>query len=127
MNKETGSIKSFTQLDAWTEGHKLVIMVYKITKDFPKEEMYGLVNQLRRAAVSITSNIAEGFGRRSYKEKIQYYYTSQASVTEVQDQILISRDVGYLSRENFRTLADQTIKVHKILGGLIRSSKIHDS
>jgi len=59
-------IKSFTDLNTWKEGHRLVLMIYEITKEFPREEMFGLNNQLRRAAVSITSNIAEGFSRHSY-------------------------------------------------------------
>ncbi len=67
-------IKTFTDLKAWQEGHKLVILIYKIIKLFPKEETYSLVDQMRRAATSVTSNIAEGFGRHSYKEKIQFYY-----------------------------------------------------
>ena len=62
-------IRSFTDLDAWKEGHTLVLMVYKITKQFPKEELFGLTSQMRRSAVSITSNIAEGFSRQSFKEK----------------------------------------------------------
>jgi four helix bundle protein len=72
-------IRSFRDLDVWKEGHKLVLEIYKITKNFPKEEMFGLSNQLKRAAVSITSNIAEGFSRKSLKEKIQFYSMAKAS------------------------------------------------
>ena len=71
---ENKKIQSFTDLDAWREGHALVLAIYRITRDFPREEQFGLVSQLRRAAVSITSNIAEGFSRLSYKEKRQFYY-----------------------------------------------------
>lgn len=129
MNHESGKIKSFTDLDAWKEGHQLVLMIYKITKLFPKEEIFGLASQLRRCAVSITSNIAEGFSRQSYKEKLQFYSIAQGSVTELQNQLLVSRDVGYIANEQFQEIAVQSIKVHKIVNGLIKSSKaiIHNS
>lgn len=120
-------IQSFTDLNAWKESHKLVLMIYEITKKFPKEEMFGLTNQLRRAAVSITSNIAEGFSRQSYKEKTHFYSTSLGSTTEVQNQILIARDVKYIDNREFQKMAEQTIVVHKLINGLIKSSKNHNS
>jgi len=110
-------------LDAWKEGHKLVIEIYKITKNFPKEEMFGLTNQLKRTAVSVTSNIAEGFSRKSLKEKIQFYSMAKASNTELQNQLLIAKDVGYLSREKFEKLEEQSIRVNKLISGLIRYCK----
>ena len=109
-------------MDAWKEGHKLVLLIYETTKDFPKEEIFGLTNQLRRAAVSITSNIAEGFSRQSAKEKVKFYFISLGSNLEVQNQLLITRDVGYLSREKFSELASQSIRVQKLLNGLIKSA-----
>ncbi len=128
MNNESGKIKSFTDLDAWKEGHKLVLTIYEITKNFPKEEIFSLVSQMRRCAVSITSNIAEGFSRQSYKEKVQFYSISQGSVTELQNQFLVARDVGYITEERFQEIAKQSIKVHKIINGLIKKSKsIHNS
>lgn len=120
MGKST--IKSFTGLDAWREGHKLVLAIYQVSRKFPAEEKFGLTNQIRRAAVSITSNIAEGFSRYNQKEKKQFYRTSLGSLTEVQNQLLIAKDVGYLPRENFQKLADQSVIVSKLLNGLIRSS-----
>lgn len=122
-------ITSFTKLDAWKEGHILVLRVYKATKHFPKDELFGIVSQMRRCAVSITSNIAEGFSRQSYKEKIQFYSTALGSVTELQNQLLISKDVGYISPALFTEIAKQSVVVHKIINGLIRKSKtiIHDS
>lgn len=122
-------ITSFTKLDAWKEGHKLVLLVYKATKQFPKDELFGIVSQMRRCVVSITSNIAEGFSRQSYKEKIQFYATALGSVTELQNQLLISKDVGYISSVLFTEIATQSVVVHKIINGLIRKSKtiIHDS
>lgn len=125
--KNKTAIKSFTDLNAWIEGHKLVLMIYNMTKLFPKEEMFGLVSQMRRCAVSITSNIAEGFSRRSYKEKIQFYSVSQGSVTELQNQLLVARDVGFIGKEKFQEIALQSVTVHKIINGLIKSSKTHDS
>ncbi len=91
MNQESRKLKSFTDLNAWKEGHKLVLMIYSTTKLFPKEEMFGLISQMRRCAISITSNIAEGFSRQSYKEKLQFYSMSLGSVTELQNQLLVGK------------------------------------
>ena len=128
MNNESGvgKIKSFTDLDAWKEGHKLVLMIYQITKSFPTEETFGLVSQMRRCVVSITSNLAEGFSRQSYREKVQFYSVAQGSVTELQNQLLITRDVGYITKTEFLEIAKQSVKVHKIINGLIRSSRKHN-
>jgi len=81
----------------------------------------------RRCAVSITSNIAEGFSHQSYKEKVQFYSMAQGSVTELQNQLLIARDVGFVGKEKFHEIALQSVKVHKITNGLIKSSRSHDS
>jgi four helix bundle protein len=118
-------IKTFRDLTTWQEGHKLVLHIYKITKTFPKSETYALTDQLLRAVVSVTSNIAEGFGRQGIKEKIQFYYLSQSSLTEVQNQIIIANDVGYIDKEIFDNLWNQTIVVHKLLTGLIKSLRIY--
>jgi len=99
--EEKVKIKSFTDLVVWKKGHELVIAVYKITKNFPKDELYSLTNQMRRAAASITSNIAEGFGRQGYKEKIQFYYLAQGSLIELKNQLLIAKDVDYLNKTDF--------------------------
>jgi len=116
-------IKTFTDLYTWQEAHKLVLMIYKITKDFPREELFGLTSQIRRAAVSITSNIAEGFSRQSYKEKVQFYCMAQGSNTEVQNQLLVAKDINYITKENFNRIAEQSVKAHKLLNGLIKKSK----
>jgi len=89
-------IQTFRDLNTWKEGHKLVLQIYKITKNFPKKETFALTDQILRAVVSITSNIAEGFGRRGMKEKIQFYYLAQSSFT-----------------------------VYKLLTGLIKSLRIY--
>ncbi|MBI2329869.1 four helix bundle protein [Candidatus Daviesbacteria bacterium] len=120
---ENIKIKSFTDLYAWQEGHKLVLVIYKITKDFPKSESFALVDQMRRCVVSITSNIAEGFSRSGKKEKIQFYFMSLGSVTELQNQLLIARDLVYIKDAEFKTIANQTVTVQKLLNGLISSIK----
>ena len=120
-------IKNFTDLDAWKEGHKLVLMIYKITRSFPKSEMFGLTSQMQRAAVSITSNIAEGFGRYSYKEKSQFYSTAAASDIELENQLIISKDIGYIIKNVFEEIYSQAVVVHKITNGLIKGAKTHDS
>jgi len=123
MNKNRQTIKTFTDLTAWQEGHGLVILVYQITKQFPKEETYSLIDQMRRSAVSVTSNIAEGFGRQTYKEKLQFYYQAQGSLTELKNQILVAKDIGYLNENDFRRLVDQANDAHRLLQGLISSTK----
>ena len=116
-------IQKFTDLITWQEGHKLVLMVYGETKNFPKEEKYGLISQMQRAVVSITSNIAEGFSRRSSKEKYQFYNTAKSSMTELQNQLLIAKDVGYLSKELFQEIFQQSVIVNKLLSGLLTATR----
>jgi four helix bundle protein len=116
-------IKSFTDLQAWQHAHQLALLVYGLTKNYPKEEKYSLVDQMKRAALSVTSNIAEGFGRQGQKEKIQFYFTAKASLTELQNQLLFSKDIGYLKKSHFDDVANQTITVSKLLVGLIRAIK----
>ena len=124
MVEEKKKIRSFTDLNAWREGHKLVLMVYKATKGFPTEERFSLTDQIRRAVVSITNNIAEGFSRNSNKEKIKFFNTSQASLTEVQNQLLIAKDLSYLVKDDFAKIAQQTIVVNKLLSGLVKSARV---
>ncbi|HPN54545.1 MAG TPA: four helix bundle protein [Candidatus Moranbacteria bacterium] len=120
MEYKKTKIKSFTDLEAWKEGHRLVLAVYKETQKFPKEESFGLTSQMRRAAVSITSNIAEGFSRNTSKDKYQFYSMAHGSLTELQNQLIIVRDIEYLEKENFNKIAQQTITVAKLLCGLKR-------
>lgn len=122
---QKNKIRSFTDLNAWKQAHHLVISIYGSTKKFPKEEVFGITNQIQRAAVSISSNIAEGFSRNSSKEKIQFYSISLGSLTEVQNQILIARDLKYISLEEFKKLADQTVVVGKLTRGLMKTVSSH--
>lgn len=121
--KTENKIKSFTDLIAWKKGHRLVISVYQLTSKFPKKEVYCLTSQIRRCAISITSNLAEGFSRRGKKEKIQFYYISLGSLTELRNQPLVAKDVGYLNKEEFQDIAKDTVEVSKLINGLVRGAK----
>src|SRR3989338_152807 len=120
---EKKKIREFTDLLAWQESHKLVLHVYKLTKRFPREEVFGLSSQIWRAAISITSNIAEGFGRQGYREKVQFYYVAQGSLTELKNQTIAARDIGYVSVEEYALVAAQSKIAHSLLQGLISKTK----
>lgn len=117
-------IRSFTDLKAWQEGHQLLLTVYKKIEKFPKSEIFAIIPQMRRCAISVTSNIAEGFSRKTNKEKMQFYYISLGSITELQNQIVVSRDLNYLKKEEFNQIFEQIITVQKLINGLIKSSRI---
>ena len=110
--------KNHKDLEAWKQSMDLVDLVYRATKSFPPEELYGLANQMRRAAVSVPSNIAEGAARNGKKEFNQFLHISLGSVSELETQILISRRLGYLNEEDM--LLRQIERVRKLLVGLIR-------
>ena len=123
MNEKSGKINDFTDLHTWKASHELVLSIYKISEKFPSSEKFGLASQMQRSAVSITSNIAEGFGRQSYKEKVQFYYLAHGSLTELKNQLIISRDLKYVTQNNFEDLLDKLIRSQRLLQGLIKSSK----
>lgn len=116
-------IIKFTDLVAWQEAHKLTLFIYEVTRSFPKSELYGLINQLRRAAVSIESCIAEGFSRYHYKDRLNFYYDARGSVGEVQSQFLDAKDLKFIKELEFQKIFNQAEKVGIILGGLIRSTE----
>ena len=115
-------IRNFTDLEAWKDAHKLTLLIYKVTKNFPKEEIFGLVSQIRRAVISVESNIAEGFARFHYKDRLNFYFQSRGSISEVESQSITSKDLGYMKESEFKEIFDQAEKVGRILSGLIRST-----
>ena len=117
------TLRNFTDLIVWQKSHKLVLRIYKLVKLFPREEQFGLSNQLRRSAVSITSNIAEGFGRRGGKEKAQFYSYALSSSYEAQNQIMIARDVGFISLSKAEIILEESIEINKVLNTLIKRVK----
>lgn len=114
-------IKNFYDLEAWQKGHQLVLQIYKITKKFPKDERFGATDQLRRASSSITANIAEGFARYHYKDKARFYYQARGSVAEVQNFLLLAKDLGYINLEACKELGLIAGEVCRLLNGLIRA------
>ena len=120
-------IRAFYDLEVWKEAHDLVLLTYKTTKSFPSEEVFGLVSQMRRAAVSVTSNIAEGFGRTSLNEKIRFYTIARGSLTELQNQLFVARDISYLTSEDSQNIERRIVRTLMMLHRLIASltEKLH--
>lgn len=115
------SIKDFTDLETWQEAHKLAVSIYKLTENFPREDDYGLKSQIRRSALSITSNIAEGFGRQSVADTARFYTMARGSLTELKNQLILARDIARINDFVFDQFGAQTTTVHKLLHGLMRS------
>ncbi|MAD97927.1 MAG: four helix bundle protein [Flavobacteriaceae bacterium] len=113
----------YTKLEVWTNSRKLVKEIYEITKEFPKEEMYGIVPQMRRSAISIPSNIAEGSGRRSYKEKCQYLYIAKGSLFELETQLYLSKDLGFVNDLPFNKIMKTILSSKKLINGTINFLK----
>jgi four helix bundle protein len=114
-------IKSFTELEVWQEAHRLVLAVYRISKDFPREERYGLTSQIRRAVVSVPANIAEGFKRNGIRDKLRFYNISESSLEEVKYFLILARDLQYLTDKT--DLFRQAETVGRLLNGLSRSTR----
>lgn len=115
------TIRTFKEAIVWQKSHKLTLSVYELTKKFPKNEEYALANQMRRAAVSVPSNIAEGFKRRTIRDGIHFYNIAEGSLEELKYQILLSKDLGYISDEIYNELEKMTDEVGKLLFGWKRS------
>ena len=113
--------KSYRDLVAWQKAMDLVTAVYQITASFPKEELYGLISQLRRAAVSVPSNIAEGQGRRGRAEFRHFLRQASGSLMELETQMMISERLGYISSESASNVLQGSAEVGRILNGLIAS------
>lgn len=116
-------IVAYTDLIVWQEARKLATLVYRLTEKFPEDEKFGLTSQIKRAVVSVASNIAEGFGRSSAKEKNQFYYIANGSLVEVETQGYIASDVNLLPKSDLDKLLEQTTQTQKLLYGLIKANK----
>ena len=112
-------MRDFKKLKVWHKAHELTIDIYRVTKGFPKEETYGISSQMRRASSSIEFNIAEGCGRESEKELSRFLTISMGSASELECEIPLSFDLGYLEKADYRRLEQKTIEVKKMLSSFI--------
>ena len=112
-------IETFEDLVVWKRAHALVLEIYRITRDYPKDEKFSLVSQMRRAAVSIAANIAEGFKKRTLRDKSNFYNISQGSLEELRYYLILSADLGYLKpNEDLKVFTEE---IGRMLNGLIKS------
>ena len=116
-----GEIKRFEDLKVWQKSHELVLEVYKVTQQFPTEEKFGLTSQIRRSAVSVAANIAEGSKRQHLKEYIWMLYISHGSLSETEYHLLLAKDLKYLSDTKYQALFSLSEEVGRMLNGLIKS------
>ena len=116
-------MKTHKDLDGWKNSIKLVTEIYRITSDYPKEELYSLTSQMRRSAVSIPSNIAEGAARNYNKEFIQFLYIALGSLSELETQLIISVNLQFLNDSKFEELNNKMIEIRAQLNGLIKYLK----
>lgn len=117
----TEKINNFYDLDAWKKTHEFALEIYNMTKKFPKEELYGVTSQIRRAVSSVAANIAEGFSRYHYNDKIRFYHNARGSISETQNFLFLTKDLNFLIEEKFKQLFNLSKDVNKLINGLIRS------
>lgn len=113
-------IQRYQDLEIWKKGIQLVKMIYQATESFPKQELYGLVSQMRRCAVSVPSNVAEGFRRFHNKEYKQFLYISLGSCAELETQIIISGELGYLDKQKEAEILEITDHIGRMTNNLIK-------
>jgi len=113
-------MKDFRKLKVWEKAHALTVQVYRLTSGFPRHEMFGLASQMRRASASIASNLAEGCGRRGDAELGRFAVIAMGSASELEYQLLLARDLGYLAGGDSPDLSEDVVEVKRMLTGLIR-------
>jgi four helix bundle protein len=114
-------LRSFKDLLVWQKSYHLCLDIYKILKGLPTEEKFGLTSQMRRAAISIPSNITEGYGRKTTQEYIYSCYIAYGSLCELETQLLLAKDLGYLTGKNFNNIEGNMREVERMLKALIKS------
>jgi len=114
-------LKHYKELKVWQKSYQLCLVIYKTTKEFPGEETYGLTSQIRRSAVSVPSNIAEGYGRKTTPDYLRFLYVSYGSNCELETQILLAGDLGYVGAEEIKRIENDIGEVERTLKALIKS------
>ena len=117
---DEGKIRNFKDLKIWQRGIELVKLVYTITNSFPSDEKYGIISQMRRSAVSVPSNIAEGFMRRHNKEYRQFLYIALGSLAELETQIIISKELNFITTDHYTGTLSAIDELNKMTTGLIK-------
>jgi four helix bundle protein len=116
-------LRNFRNLKVWERAHKLTVAVYKASESFPRQEVFGLQSQLRRAAVSIPANIAEGCGRESSLDCAHFFQIAAGSTSELDYELLLARDLSYISDEVYAPLSAEVEEIRKMLSALIRTMR----
>lgn len=114
-------MKDFRQLKVWEKAHQLALAVYKVTKGFPKEELYGLTSQIRRAGMSIPTNIAEGCGRNTDPEFARFLQIAMGSASETEYQLILAHDLEFLTKDMYEKLHTDVEEVKRILASLLKT------
>lgn len=117
----------YKKLNLFQKADELAILTYKYTRDFPKEEIFGLVSQMRRAAVSVPANIVEGYSRNNKRERLQFYYIARGSLTELEYYIDLSYKLGYINDEKYKVISLKRSEVGKLLNGFINYQKVNST
>lgn len=114
-NMAGNNIQSFEHLTVWQESQSLAVQVYRVSKHFPKDELFGITSQLRRAVSSVSANIAEGFGRTATKDKLHFYTIAYGSLLETKNFLYLSEKLGYLDKKHLDELIEQTVRCQKLI------------
>jgi len=114
-----GRIKSFEDLEVWKIGKEITLQIYKLTQNFPKDEIFGMTSQIRRAASSVPANIAEGFGRYHYLDKAKFYLNARGSLYELKSHLLISKELGFVKEGDYdailRTIEELAVAINNLI------------
>jgi four helix bundle protein len=123
VDEKYKEVKGFEDLLVWQKAQDLAVKIYKITKNFPDSEKFGIIDQLKRASSSVSANIAEGFGRNTAKDKLQFYSVAYGSTLETKNFVYLANKIGYLDDTTKSSLIEDIVCTQRLLGGFIKSTR----